>query len=438
MFWKTQLEAAILLSLCVCACSAAQVPKFRRVVLDDNFTAGYQVAVADVDGDGRPDVVALGETPAGQIAWYKNPSWKRYPISVDATREDIDFALHDIDGDGELEIAVASDFRLHQSTYGGTISWLKRGKSLDQPWIVHRIDAEPTAHRVRWADVDADGRKELICVPILGRGAKAPEYDQKPARLLLYRIPSTNPFDLWPKEVIDEMLHVTHGVAVCDFDGDGRDEILTASFEGVHLFDLVGSGENIRWTKTHLCSGNQEREVPRGSSEVSLGKLRGGRRFIATIDPWHGNEVALYFPPAPEPSAASNPPAGSKTALGLWERHVLDDTLSQGHALCCADFDGDGSDEIIAGFRGRGGGIYIYCSADESGTRWEKSVLDEGGIAAQGFFVFDFNPSDFSAKGDGFPDFVATGGATHNVHLYLNMGRGQKKENRRAPSTLGN
>jgi len=400
-------------------------------VLDDNFPGGYQVKVADVDGDGRPDVVALGETPAGQIAWYKNPSWKRYPISMDGTKNNIDLAIHDIDGDGELEIAVASDFQLRDSTSGGTISWLKRGKSLDQPWQVHQIDAEPTSHRVRWADVDGDGSKELVCAPILGRGAKAPRYDQAPAPLVLYRVPKGKLTQPWPKEVIDETLHVTHALEVYDFDGDGRHELLTGSFEGVHLFDLEGKGENARWRKIRLCRGNQEGGSARGSSEVCVGHLRGGRRFIATIEPWHGNEVVVYLPPGSEKGGKESSSQRAKTSSSPWERHVLDDSLSQGHALCCADFNRDGSDEIIAGFRGRGGGIYIYCASDQSGTRWEKFVLNEGEIAAQGFSVLDLNPADFSGKGDGWPDFVAVGGTTHNVHLYLNVtgsGGGLRKE----------
>jgi hypothetical protein len=400
--------ALLLVLLSFCACGAVQVPAFRRVILDDDFPGGYQVKVADIDGDGRPDVVALGEGRPGQIAWYKNPSWKRYPISVEGTKENVDLAVHDIDGDGQVEIAVASDFRFSDSSYGGTISWLKRRATLDEPWSIHRIDAEPTAHRIRWADVDGDGRKELIAAPLLGRGAKPPGYEEPPARLVLYRIPGGNVQGAWSKEVIDETLHVTHGLEVYDFDGDGREEVLTTSFEGVHLFDLKGKGENARWVKVRLCRGNQQQENARGSSEVCVGRLRGGKRFIATIDPWHGNEVVVHLP------------SGSG-GDGLWERHVIDESLSQGHAICCADFNGDGADEILAGFRGRKGGISIYCSTDESGAQWEKSVLDEGGIAAQGFSVFDMSTGDASSEGNRPPDLIAVGGATHNVHLYVNV-----------------
>ena len=36
------------------------------------------------------------------------------------------------------------------------------------------------------------------------------------------------------------MLTVLHGIQVVDLDGDGRDEVLTASFEGIHRFDFKG------------------------------------------------------------------------------------------------------------------------------------------------------------------------------------------------------
>jgi hypothetical protein len=36
----------------------------------------------------------------------------------------------------------------------------------------------------------------------------------------------------------------------------------------------------------------------------------------------------------------------------LWSRHPIDDSFREGHALVCADLDGDGNDEIVAGFRG--------------------------------------------------------------------------------------
>src|SRR5262249_45826775 len=157
-------------------------------------------------------------------------------------------------------------------------------------------------------------------------------------------------------------LPVVHGVQVLDWDGDGREEILTASRQGVHLFHFQGSGDHLTWTKTQLCAGNQESSPARGSSEVRVGHLKGGHRFIATVEPWHGTQVVVYHPP--------------NTAGVLWKRAVIDDSMDQGHAVWTADLDGDGADEIIVGFRGQRHGVIVYRAADAAGTRWERTVVD--------------------------------------------------------------
>jgi hypothetical protein len=190
---------------------------------------------------------------------------------------------------------------------------------------------------------------------------------------------------------------MTHGLKVLDFDGDGRDEVLTASFEGIFLYHASGQGEGLKWTRTHLCDGEQSTRPSRGSSEVFPGKLKNGRRFMAAIEPWHGDQVVVYLEPA--------------RAGELWRRQSIDSSFNEGHALAVLDLDGDGSDEIVAGFRGRRRGVAAYRAQDPEGTVWERNVLDEGGIACQGIFLADL-------RGTGHPAFVAIGGATHNVKLY--------------------
>jgi len=362
-------------------------------VLDSDFPGGYQVAVADIDGDGKPDVLGLGES----VNWLANPSWKKRPVTGPQYRGNIDIAALDIDGDGKLEIATASSFALNNSESGGVLNWFSRTPGLENPWTAHRIDSYPTTHRIRWADPEGNGRKVLISAPLMGRGAKAPDYDQAPAPLFLYRVPARPADEPWPRQTIDDTLHMTHGLEILDFDGDGRDEILTASYEGVHLFHAAGRGDGLEWTRTRLCAGEQSTRPSRGSSEVRLGRLKNGRRFIATIEPWHGDQVVVYL----EPDRPG----------GLWQRRSIDSSFDGGHALAVLDVDRDGGDEILAGFRGKKCGVAAYRASDAGGTKWERSVLDDGGIACQGFFVADL-------RATGRPAAVGIGGATHNVKLY--------------------
>src|SRR5205085_12592916 len=46
--------------------------QFRESTVCASFAGGYQVAVADVNGDGGLDVVGLGEAP-GAVEWFENP-----------------------------------------------------------------------------------------------------------------------------------------------------------------------------------------------------------------------------------------------------------------------------------------------------------------------------------------------------------------------------
>ena len=44
--------------------------KFERVVIDEDFSGAYQVEVADVNGDGKPDIVAVGGA-SHNVVWYR-------------------------------------------------------------------------------------------------------------------------------------------------------------------------------------------------------------------------------------------------------------------------------------------------------------------------------------------------------------------------------
>ena len=123
------------------------------------------------------------------------------------------------------------------------------------------------------------------------------------------------------------------------------------------------------------------------------------RRFISAIEPWHGNQVVVYHP------------SGK-----VWSRTVIDPSLVDGHTIITADLDGDGTDEIIAGFRGTGRSVYIYKAADRAAMRWNRTNLDNGGMAAAACTAADLN-------GDKKIDIVCIGSETTNLKWYENVSR---------------
>jgi hypothetical protein len=383
-------------SIMLAACQSADAQRFDLRVLDEDFAGGYGVEIADIDGDGLLDIVALATNPA-QFVWYRNPGWEKYVISTDASGN-IAAAPHDIDGDGDMDLVLASDFNLRDSTEGGLVRWFENpgNPTENQAWESHFIDQIPTSHRLRWADVQGDGEKELINLPIIGVGAVEPNYDVG-AALTAYSVPF-NPRGPWGKVLISNELEMAHGLTIFDWDGDGREDMLTASFSGIDLFQLSSQGRFVN--QTLLGSGNRGERPAQGSSEVGVGSLD-GERFLASIEPWHGNEVVVYR-------------AGEDDALP-WVREVIDTSFVGGHALVVADLNNDGRDEIIAGHRSSPYGLYVYRYMPET-AQWQRSTLNTGEIGVAGLAVADFN-------GDGFVDIVAVGSATANVVLFENQGR---------------
>jgi hypothetical protein len=369
---------------------------FESKEIDTSLSVGYAVLLVDLNGDGKKDIVVVDTQ---RVIWYENPTWKRRNILVGKTPADnVCISAADIDGDGRVDFALGAGWKPFDTKGGGTLHWLRQPKDLDREWDLFPIGSEPTMHRIRFAPLDgAKGSKPvLIAGPLMGRDSTREKnwLDGRPLRLLAYRIPKNPTRDRWPIEVIDESLHVMHNFDLVPT-AKGT-ELLTASYLGVHRFTRKAD----KWVKERLHEANQTTpKGSRGASEIKHGKRTDGTNLIATIEPWHGNQVVIYTP----------------DAAGKWQREVLDDQLLWGHAVWFADLDGDGGDELIIGVRddkakaaGQRRGVRIY---RWDGKAWQRQLVDEGGVAVEDLAAADLD-------GDGKVDIVAVGRATKNVRIY--------------------
>ena len=208
----------VLFALMLSVLSAAQ---FAEHNVATDLKGGYQVVAADVNHDGKIDLIALasGQT---DLVWYENPTWERHVIAS-GMRRMINLAYWND------QIALASEFENDPKRSLGIVSLLVPNGVPRQPWNLKEIDRLPTSHRLRWADIDGNGKKILVNAPLLGSMAQAPDY-RGPVPLVLYR-----PGE-WKRELIgDANQGVQHGIFVIDWDGDGHEGILTASFSGIAL-----------------------------------------------------------------------------------------------------------------------------------------------------------------------------------------------------------
>ena len=378
--WQAWLLACISLH-------AQDLPRFREHTITNELKFGYQLVAADLNGDGKKDLIAVDER-ASQLVWFENqhPEWKRHVLAVDVPRP-LNADCWDFDGDGVPEVVLAYRFESSPERSVGNVVLLHGGPDVRQPWKAREIDRVPTAHRVRWIDPEGSGKKVLLVAPMVGR-RYPPGFDD-PVPIYVYR-PGQ-----WRRETLSSHPQgVLHAINPVSWDGGPRQQLLTASYLGLHRIEWTGG----QWVATQIAKGDPSPCPKCGSSEVRVGHI-GKNRFLAAIEPWHGNQAVVYVAEQQQ-----------------WKRVVIEDKMDNGHALAVGDLDGDGRDEIVCGFRGKGCKLWILQATDARGERWRKTVLEDGGIAAADCVVGDFT-------GDGKPDVIAIGASTHNLKLYETAGK---------------
>lgn len=370
------------------AAQSAPPVRFVEHRIEGQIPGGYQVLAVDLNKDGKLDLLGLGLSRAGELAWYENPTWTRHVISSEFSNM-INAAPYDLDGDGIPELALAHGFTTSAETSVGGVSILTHGATPNDPWTRKDIDALPTAHRVRWMNADGNKRVILVNSPLITAGATAPDY-RKPNMLVYYEAPDWKRQTLWD---IPEGLQ--HGIYPTTALTNSKVEtLLSAGFGGIFEHKLQGG----KWVTTKLTGGDPQPWPKSGSSDMVLGKV-GGAQFMGSIEPWHGNQVVVY----------------QKDGSGWGKRQVIDDQITDGHALVSGDFAGTGNDAIVAGERQGKRSIYIYWPPAKLGEAWTRQVLDSA-MAGAGCAVADIN-------GDRRLDIACIQGPAPSLRWYENVGK---------------
>lgn len=364
------------------------VPVFVEQIIDSNISIGYGLALGDVDGDGKPDILLAD---AKQFVWYRNGDWKKFVMIDNLTaRDNVCIAATDINGDGKVEVAVGAQWNPGETSndkQSGSVHYLVRPDDPTQLWKAVELHHEVTIHRMKWVQ-SAEGKYYLVVVPLHGKDNKGGE--GKGVRILAYEFPK-NVNGQWKMIPLDTTLHLTHNIDIVTGLDKRSAGLYVASKEGIKFIPGNFSSKAI---KAENIPGMEH-----GAGEVRGGNLAAGKKFIAAVEAMHGGEVVVYLK---DDNA---------------KRVVLDDNVKEGHALAVADFSGAGNGQIVAGWRmpNKDGkvGIKLFTPKNADGTEWESTWIDENGMASEDIQVLDMNA-------DGKPDIVASGRATKNVKIYWN------------------
>ena len=178
----------------------------------------FGVAWGDVDGDGDLDLaVANGDSPgipSGTTKLYRNDGGGAFVLDWESAdvRDSHGIAWGDVDGDGDLDLAVANtlDPNVVYENAGGTLSTTPSWESVEE----HR------SYALAWGDVDGDGDLDLA----FGNGS---EQTPEANTLYLNNGGTLAPTASWTASVEDS----TAAVAWGDWDGDGDLDLAAGNVE---------------------------------------------------------------------------------------------------------------------------------------------------------------------------------------------------------------
>ncbi|HTL07589.1 MAG TPA: VCBS repeat-containing protein [Chitinophagaceae bacterium] len=297
-----------------------------------SFSNSFLQFTIDVDQDGFTDVLRIS-LPGEEAAWYKNPGdttsyWAMHLLLANAGNESP--AFEDINGDGRKDL-------LCNDPVNKEMIWLsppaQKGDTVWQRHVIAKGDMPGThryAHGLGWADMNGDGRKDVIinsgwwqcpadpgepnwtfhpadlgkeCSQIMSLDVNG---DGKPDLISA----SAHNYGIWwherPKSanspwlhhIIDSSFSQTHALALQDVNGDGQPDIITGKRYFAHNGKDPGAfepavlywferlpGRRPRW-KPHLVDSNSGVGLQVIAQDIN----KDGRVDIVTA-----NKKGVYF-----------------------------------------------------------------------------------------------------------------------------------------------
>lgn len=311
--------SAALAAILVSSAVQAAVPSWQRVQLDARFRS-EGVAIADVNKDGKADIVA------GDV-WYEAPDWVlheirpvgNYPVAAGYSTSFCNWA-YDINGDGWQDVIIAG-------FPGEPFSWYENPKNAAGHWKSHVIWHSICNESPQFKDLTGDGRPEVIC-------GSQPEaqlgYLEIPKGDAIYQKWDFIPINKKGNAFENGTFKYYHGIGATDCNGDGRADVIIAHG---WLEQPARLGEGLwEWHPQKLA--NEDGKALTGADIYADDlDLDGDKDFLMTSAHQYG---VWWF---------------ENTGSGDPKYHLVDETLSQTHALWFIDVNGDGQKDLVTGKR---------------------------------------------------------------------------------------
>lgn len=232
---------------------------WKRTLIGAN-TADEGIGVGDLDGDGDLDLAA-GRRPEGEnesliVVTFLNPGNGQAPwpaTEIGRSNHPIDrVEIADLNGDGRADVVVAEE-RWPGKEPDGNLFWYEQPE--DGSWPRHHVVTQYSMNNLDVADLDGDGDIDLIT------------NEHKGPRLEL-QLWKNNGQGQFTKELLDTGKENHLGTQLADLDRDGDLDIVGAGWDHyayMHLWRNEAVDQLFRWE--HLSTETGELPPTNGSNQ---------------------------------------------------------------------------------------------------------------------------------------------------------------------------